>query len=138
MGWTGIIVLGVLAAIAVLMLYRSRRGGRDISQEQLLEWMGRASDCCILDVRSADEYNSGHIHGAINIGHKEISARLAELKPHEDKNIVVYCERGVRARMAQNTLARAGFASVYHLTGDMAAWRGAGRPADTAGTEPNE
>ncbi|MEK7996637.1 MAG: rhodanese-like domain-containing protein [Planctomycetota bacterium] len=139
MNWTGIIVLAVLAvAVAACASYRSRGSGRDVSQAQLLEWMDQKSNLCILDVRTADEYDSGHIPGAINIGHKEITLRLDELKPHKDENIVVYCERGVRARTAQSTLTKAGFPSVYHLAGDMAAWRNAGRPAETATTRPDE
>lgn len=126
-----IIALGILAAAAVLLLYRSLAGKRDISQEELLAWMEQESDFCILDVRSPDEYDSGHIPGSINIGHKEISSHLHDLEPHKAKNVVVYCEIGVRARMAQNTLARAGFANVYHLKGDMAAWRETGRPTDS-------
>ena len=77
------------------------------------------SDLCILDVRSAREYNSGHVPGAINIGHTEISAHLERFRPYANIDVVVYCERGVRARMAQSTLIQAGFTNVYHLTGDM-------------------
>jgi rhodanese-related sulfurtransferase len=130
--WILIIVLGALAVAAACALYKGRSGGRDVSQSQLLEWMEQKSNLCILDVRTPDEYASGHIPGAINIGHKEVSTRLDELAAHKDKNIVVYCERGVRARMAQSALTKAGFPDVYHLTGDMAAWRDAGRPTEAA------
>jgi len=132
MGWIVIIVLSiaVVAGIAV-KLYISRRGGADISQAQLQEWMEQKSDLCILDVRSVREYNSGHVPGAINIGHTQISANLDRLKPYMNKDVVVYCERGVRTRIAQNTLVKAGFTGVYHLTGDMNAWRQAGLPMNT-------
>lgn len=132
MNWILIFVLGALVVAAACTLYKSRSGGRDISQSQLLEWMEQKSNLCILDVRTADEYASGHIPGAINISHKEISAHLGDLMAHKDKNIVVHCERGGRARMAQDTLAKAGFPNVYHLTGDVAAWRDAGRPIEAA------
>jgi rhodanese-related sulfurtransferase len=135
MGWIVIIVLSVavIPGIAIL-LYKSHSSGADISQSQLQEWMRLKSDLYILDVRSVDEYNSGHIPGAINIGHTEIPARLDELRPHSNKDIVVYCERGVRARIARKALKKAGFAAVYHLTGDMARWRDAGLPVDTTST----
>jgi phage shock protein E len=68
---------------------------------------------------------------AINIGHKEISSHLDELMLYQDKKIVVYCERGVRARMSQNALVEVGFNNVYHLIGDMLAWRQAGLSMDT-------
>ena len=134
MEWILITVLGiaVVAGIAV-KLYMSRAGGADISQAQLQEWMQQKSEICILDVRSASEYNSGHVPGAINIGHTEISEHIDKIMPYKDKDVVVYCERGVRARMAQGTLLKAGFTSVYHLTGDMDAWRKADLPTNTPG-----
>jgi rhodanese-related sulfurtransferase len=124
--------IAIIVGIAV-KLYVSRVGGADISQAQLQERMEQKSDLCILDVRGENEYKSGHVPGAINIGHTEISAHLDRLRPYENKEVVVYCERGVRARMALNALTKAGFTNVYHLTGDMAAWRRAGLPTDTPG-----
>ncbi len=134
MNWIVIIVLGALAVAAACALYRNRGGQRNVSQAQLLEWMEQKSNLCILDVRTADEYNSGHVPGAINIGHKEISTHLDELMAHKDRKIVVYCEGGGRAGMACSTLTKAGFPNVYHLTGDMAAWR----PTDATGAGPEK
>ena len=134
MSWTGISVLCLAAiAVIVLILNRSRSGGNDISQSQLVEWKKQEPELCILDVRSADEYNSGHITGSINISHKEIFARLDELMPYKDRKVVVYCEGGIRARVAQIALVKAGFTNVFHLTGDMHAWRQAGLPINTPG-----
>ena len=137
MGWSVSIILAfvVVAAMAV-KLYMSR--GDDISQAQLLERMEQKSGICILDVRTVREYSSGHIPGAINIGHKDISTRLDELRPHADKDVIVYCELGVRARMAQATLTKSGFPNVYHLTGYMAAWRNAGLATRTADAQAEQ
>ena len=125
MGWAVLIILAVVVvAVVAVKLYVSR--GAEISQAQLLERMEQQSDICILDVRTVREFNSGHVPGAINISHREISANLDKLKPYADKDVVVYCELGVRARMAQRTLVKSGFLRVHHLIGDMAAWRNAG------------
>jgi phage shock protein E len=132
-GWTVSIIVAVVIVTGIAVkLYMSR--GADISQDQLVERIKQKSDVCILDVRTVREYNSGHIPGAINIGHKDISTRLEELRPHADKDIVVYCELGVRARMAQTALTKAGFLNVHHLTGDMAAWRDVGLSIEIVGT----
>lgn len=129
--WIVIVALSVLAVAATCTLYKGHSSGqRDVSQAQLLEWMKQKSTLCILDVRTAGEYSSGHIPGAVNIGYKEISAHLDELAVNKDKNIVVYCEAGGRARMAQSDLTKAGFPNVYHLTGDMSAWRNAGQATE--------
>lgn len=134
MEWIAVIVFSVAVAFGIAFkLYASRAGGVDISQAELQEWMEQKSGFCILDVRSVREYNSGHVPGAINIGHTEISEHLDELIPYKNKDVVVYCEKGVRARIAQNALIKAGFTSVYHLTGDMGAWRQAGLPMNKPG-----
>jgi len=126
MNWTVLILFSVVAVIAGFRWYTIRSGGPDVSQAELLEWIKQDSEVCILDVRSSGEYNSGHIPGAINIGHREIAADPEKLRQYAEKKIVVYCERGIRTRIAQHSLLKAGFSSVYHLTGDMAAWRAAG------------
>lgn len=80
-GWTVLIIIVAAVAVGVgVKLYMSR--GADISQAQLLERMEQKSEICILDVRTVREYNLGHVPGAINVGHKDISARLDELRPH--------------------------------------------------------
>jgi rhodanese-related sulfurtransferase len=76
----------------------------------------------ILDVRRPDEYEAGHVPGAINIPHDEIAARLAELEASKDKPIVAYCGSGRRAAIALAVLHEAGFARLLHLTGDMPGW----------------
>jgi len=128
-GWAVLIIIALAFVVGVAMKFYVGRGA-DMPQAELLERIRGKSDICILDVRSAPEYSSGHIPGAINMSHKEVSARLGELDSHRAGDIVVYCEMGVRARMAQKTLAKAGFERVYHLVGDMAGWRNAGFPTE--------
>jgi len=130
----GISILCLVAIAVMILIFRRKHSGRaDISQAELQERMQQKSELCILDVRSAGEYNSGHVPGAINIGHTEISEHIDELMPYRNKDVVVYCEKGIRAGIAQNALIKAGFTSVYHLTGDMSAWRRAGLPMNTPG-----
>ncbi|UCE47061.1 MAG: rhodanese-like domain-containing protein [Phycisphaerales bacterium] len=102
MGWEvlTIIVVLVLSGLAV-KLYVSR--GPKISQEQLLERMDQKAGIWIIDVRTLREFNSGHIPGAINISHQEISANLDKLKPYMNEDVVVYCELGVRANGPANS-----------------------------------
>jgi rhodanese-related sulfurtransferase len=136
-GWIVPTIVAIVLVVGVAMkLYTNR--GAELSQAQLLEHIEKESDVCILDVRSVREYGSGHVPGAINIGHKEVSARLNELDPYRDKDIVVYCELGVRARTAQKTLTKAGFPHVFHLVGDMAGWRKAGLAMEKPGTDATE
>lgn len=83
-----------------------------------------------MDVRTAEEYSQGHIPGAINIEYQELPFRINEISSLSNKKIVVYCERGVRANIAEETLKKAGFTEVLHLEGDMSGWRERGLATD--------
>lgn len=65
-----------------------------------------------VDVRTPEEYASGHVEGAINIPHTEMDARYGELEAYEDSEIVVYCRSGRRSGIAQDILESEGFGNV--------------------------
>jgi phage shock protein E len=89
-----------------------------------------ASAPVIVDVRSAKEFASGHVPGAVNLPHGEVVERLAGLDLEPDDEIVVYCESGRRAATAEAALRSAGFTGVRHLEGDMSGWRASDLPCD--------
>ena len=91
-----------------------------ISRQDLLAQIEAGTAPLILDVRTAKEYEAGHIPGAINIHFRELSKRLNEIP---DGPVIVYCERGIRANIAKRTLGAAGIQSVIHLEGDISQWR---------------
>ncbi len=83
----------------------------------------------ILDVRTPEEFAAGHIPGAVNIPHTELSARLGELGADaRERELIVYCRSGRRAAVAEEILRDAGFSDLRHLEGDMNAWRKEQRP----------
>ncbi len=130
-----ILALSVLFAIVIVWVYRTKRRTSTMSQNELMARTKSETNMFILDVRSPREYSSGHIPGATNINHTELSNHLEKLRGYEDKDVVVYCERGVRAQKAQKILKTAGFSNVYHLKGDMANWRRRRLPTETGDRE---
>lgn len=70
-----------------------------------------------LDVRSAEEFASGHVDGAINIPHTEIAARIGELQLPQDANIALYCGSGRRAGIAIETLQQLGYTNLTNHGG---------------------
>ena len=61
----------------------------------------------IVDVRSASEFNSGHVTGAINIPLELINSKVADLKKR-NKPVITCCRSGMRSGMAKSTLTAAG------------------------------
>ncbi len=125
-------VLTAVAGIAVygLTLQTTESATPVISQEELLELIDAEDEILILDVRTQREYDDGRVPGAVWIPHTEVMNRLEEIIEFMDKPVVVYCEAGGRARMAEGNLREAGFTNLLHLEGDMRAWKANARPLE--------
>ena len=119
------VLLSVLLALCINIsaCNSSIAGNKQIPATELIEQIKLDKAPIILDVRTAEEYLEGHIPEAINIEYRELPSRIDEIKSFSNKRIVVYCERGVRANIAEETLKKAGFTEVLHLEGDMSGWR---------------
>jgi rhodanese-related sulfurtransferase len=76
-----------------------------------------ADQVLIIDVRSKQEYDSGHFSTAINIPHNLITTQLKQLEPYKRKQIIVYCHSGNRSAAALNMLKQNGFANVVNAGG---------------------
>ena len=94
--------------------------------------MDANADILVLDVRGPDEHATGHIAGAKNIPHTDISARLSEIDTYRDKNVIVCCWAGGRADIAKRVLRDAGFSNILDLRGHMAEWERLGYPVERA------
>ena len=79
----------------------------------------------LLDVRTPEEFASGHIAGAVNISLQSLPQRLETLP--KDQPIVLYCRSGNRSNQAAQIMARAGFTQLYDL-GGIIDWRAQGYP----------
>ena len=79
-----------------------------------------------IDVRSPEEYATGHLPGAMNIPYKDIAARIKAVEPNVERPIRLYCGIGVRAQMAKFSLESQGYKAVTNEGGfsDLAKTRG--------------
>lgn len=88
-----------------------------ISQEEAKEMMD-TQDVIILDVREQDEYDSGHIPGAILLPVGTIDEETAaEVIPEKDSTVLVYCRSGNRSKTASSALAELGYTNIYEFGG---------------------
>ena len=132
----GIVRRGLSLLLAVVLTLGFAACGRGVEASTLISQADLAAQVqantapIILDVRTAGEYEAGHIPGAINIHYRELPERIEEVSALGSQEIVVYCERGIRAYFAERTLHEAGFESILHLEGDMVAWRRNNHPIE--------
>lgn len=103
----------------------------EITVEQADEVI-KAADL-LVDVREPDEYQSGHLSGAINIPRGLLEFRFSNdeaLNPRDIK-VVLYCKNSGRAALSAKSLAEMGYLSVTSITGGIEAWQAAGKPVVT-------
>lgn len=71
----------------------------------------------ILDTREQNEFDSGHIPGAILIPHEEIKSRAPQMLPDKNAQILVYCRTGRRSKIAAASLSELGYTNVKEFGG---------------------
>jgi hydroxyacylglutathione hydrolase len=98
-----------------------------ISQESTLELARKLpANPFILDVRSREEWESGHIAGAVNIPGGELPKRVHEVP--RDAPVHVICGSGYRASIATSVLARADLRNIVNVVGGLGAWKAQNLP----------
>ena len=122
----GLALVGSILGLGLACADDTSEVAVSIRPQEILE--SPHTDLRILDVRTQEEYASGHVPGALHIPHDEVATRLEEVGADRDRTLVVYCERGGRAMQAEEALRAAGYTDVRHLEGDMRGWREAGLP----------
>ena len=96
---------------------------QQITQEEAKEMMKKDDGHIIIDVRRQDEYDEGHIPGAVLIPNESITDKQPEELPKLDQNILVYCRSGRRSKEASQKLADIGYTNVYEF-GGINTWTG--------------
>ncbi|SMO48485.1 rhodanese-like domain-containing protein [Melghirimyces algeriensis] len=93
---------------------------QELSQSSETEW----NQYVLVDVRTEEEYQEGHIPNAHHIALDQIEQRMGELEPYKDQKILLICRSGRRSVMAAHLLSDAGFQQLYNLKGGMLEWTG--------------
>ena len=89
----------------------------NITVEEAKQIMDTEEGYVILDVRTQEEYDQGHIPGAIVISHEEITEKAEDVLTDKDQLILVYCRSGRRSKIAAEALAELGYTSIKEFGG---------------------
>ena len=112
----------ILAVLLLTACGQAKENDREavyvnITAEEAKEIMDTEEGYIILDVRTQEEYDEGHIPGAIQISHEEIEARAEEMLTDKDQLILVYCRSGRRSKIAAEALAELGYTNIKEFGG---------------------
>ena len=98
------------------------------SQELKKRIENSKEELILLDVRTLEEYQSGHIKNSINIPHDQLILNVNVLDQYRNQPIVVFCRSGRRAQLVIETLIENKFDQIVDLEGDIVAWKRSGFP----------
>ena len=99
----------------------------EITQEEAAKIMQEQSGFIILDVRTAQEFNGGHIPNAINVTNESITDKQPEQLPDKNQMILVYCRSGRRSKQAAQKLVDMGYTNILEF-GGINTWQGETTP----------
>jgi len=88
-----------------------------ITAEEAKQIMDREKGYVILDVRTREEFDQGHIPGAILIPDTQIKAKAEELLADKNQLILIYCRSGRRSKLAAQMLAELGYTNIKEFGG---------------------
>ncbi len=127
-----------LAGLAGLMIlavavYEFRSRGLSyagVSPQEAIRLMNQGAS--LFDVRDAEAFAAGHIRNAKTLGKDQVAGAGEQFKKLKQKNVIVYCDQGVRAGAVVRQLQAQGFTQVFNLKGGLAAWRAENLPVEKA------
>lgn len=108
------------ATVAAFFTLEARRGGRVVSHHELTRLLNQ-EQAVVLDVRDAQEFQRGHIAGAVNIPYAALAGRATELTKYQSKQIVVADKMGQHAGAAGRLLRERGY-NAARLSGGISEW----------------
>ena len=110
-------VAALLAALLAACGVSSKTSYRQITADEAAQMMQEETGFVLLDVRTQEEYASGHIPGAICIPNETIGSEEIPELPDKDQLILVYCRSGNRSKQASQKLAEQGYTNVVEFGG---------------------
>src|SRR5258707_1536143 len=102
----------------------------EVSEIDATQARGRieSGEPVVVDVREQDEWDEGHIPGAVHVPRGHLESRIERLAPDPSRPVVIYCSAGNRSAFAAKTLAELGYEDVVSLAGGFTDWKRNGFP----------
>jgi len=97
------------------MLRKIYRSKDSIYQNEIMSIIKNNNNVVLLDVRSKQEYDEGHLRGAINIPVYELEYRSQKELKDKQSIIIAYCSAGIRSRKAIGILKKLGYKNLYNV-----------------------
>lgn len=95
------------------------RNKENITMQEALEILSKNKNAVLLDVRSSQEYNEGHLQASINIPLYDIPKKASTKLKNKEDIIIAYCSAGIRSKKAIKVLRKIGYKNLYTIEGGI-------------------
>lgn len=102
----------------------------EMTVREVHEYLEQGQDPVLLDVRGLDEWERGHLKGAVHIPRGELERQAEATLPDKSREVIVICAGGVRSLLAGETLKAMGYEKVISMEGGYGDWEDAHLPAE--------
>jgi rhodanese-related sulfurtransferase len=110
------------------LVKESKASIKEVSIDDVRKMIDTKENLIILDVTDKNEFEGGHIPGAINISRGTLEFKVSQIIPDKNSKIVVYCGLDLRGPLATKTLNAMGYKNAMNMAGGLKAWKAAGYP----------
>src|SRR5712691_8687816 len=94
------------------------------------ELLGSDAPPALVDVRERDEWEQGHIPGAVHVSRGHLESKIEQAAPDRSRPVLLYCSAGNRSAFAAKTLAELGYERAISLAGGYTDWQRSGLPTE--------
>ena len=102
----------------------------EMSVQEVHNHLESGASPVLLDVREMDEWETGHLRGAVHVPRGRLEAEAEFSIPDKSREVVVYCAGGVRSLLAADSLKKLGYVRVISMAGGYEDWADAGLPSE--------
>jgi rhodanese-related sulfurtransferase len=124
-------LVALIAVIGLLVFHTTKSNlpnGSTISSQELKQAIDSQAKVTIVDVRTMEEYNAGHIKNSMLLPLDTLASKVAEALPDKSQTLYIYCRTGIRSAQAVSFLLQMGYTNVHSLKGGITAWQNSGYP----------
>ena len=117
----------LLLSLIALIVYEGRKGGKKLSPGEATRKINKENALGV-ELRSSQEFSSGHIAGSINVQEDKLEQHLITKRHSKETPVVLVCKTGVASKKSGISLMKAGYLDINVVSGGMMTWEGNGMP----------
>lgn len=121
--WLSLAFIAVLFMYLSIMMNEKMQTFSGINTSQLTQLVNH-KDAVVIDTRSTDDYNNGHIVNAVSMPLSDILSGSKPIENLKGKTVITYCISGMTAKSACKHFTKSGIENVFNLTGGINSWIG--------------